>query len=52
MLEDLDVVFVDSQMVNLKSYEIDMFQSQLKKVREKRTQKINQIAKVIDEIRG
>ena len=23
MLEDLDVVFVDSQMVNLKSYEID-----------------------------
>lgn len=52
MLEDLDVVFVDSQMVNLKSYEIDMFQSQLKKVREKRIQKINQIAKVIDEIRG
>ncbi len=36
MLEDLDVVFVDSQMVNLKSYEIDMFQKSIKKSKEKK----------------
>ena len=50
MLEDLDVVFVDSQMVNLKSYEIDMFQSQLKSKR--KDSKIRRIAKVIDELKG
>lgn len=52
MLEDLDVVFVDGQMVNLKSYEIETFQNQLKRVRELRTQKIQEIAKVINEIKG
>lgn len=52
MLEDLDVVFVDSQMVNLKSYEIETFQNQLKKVRQLRKKKIQEIAKVIDELKG
>ncbi len=52
MLDDLDIAFIEGGMVDLKSYDINMLFDKLEKIRELRTKKLEEVKKIINDIKS